>query len=104
MLNDLSGNVSAAVQVIKLMNTTCRGIAYVSSNCTFLFQCSSLLTTIVIIVASGSSVMMDSTGQMDLGSLDEGKHCSRYANNHCVYVAGSQPMWLLRMSKREKKY
>ncbi len=30
--------------------------------------------------------MMDSTGQMDLGSLDEGKHCSRYANNHYVFT------------------
>lgn len=86
------------------MNTTCRGITYVSSNCTFLIQCLSLLTTIVIIVASGSSVMMDSTGQMDLGSLDEGKHCSRYANNHYVFTLLAHNRRGYLGCQKEKKY
>jgi len=87
-----------------LMNTTCHRIAYVSSNCTCLMQWLSLLTTIVIIVASGSSVMMDSAGQMEMGVW------TGESTAHIMLIIIMRlRCWLttdvlLRMSKREKKY
>lgn len=70
----------------------------------FLMQWLSLLTTIVIIVASGSSVMMDSAGQMDLGSLDGGKHCSQYVNNDYVFTLLAHNRRGYLGCQKEKKY